>query len=206
LIGQINVISEDQSLMNADSSQTVTMLLYQARGGNGEAFNRLFESVYDELRRLAGKLLYGKQDVTLNTTALVHEAYLKLIPEKEQNWKNRAHFFHIAARAMRQVLIKQARYKNAEKRNAVSSHITFNEELISGYQMEPEILLSLDQALTRLEIMSERQSKIVECRFFAGMSVRETAEAFGVSEPTVKREWRLARAWLIRELDLKEVQ
>jgi RNA polymerase sigma factor (TIGR02999 family) len=192
--------------MNVADPQTVTLLLYQAREGSNDAFNRLYESVYEELHRLARLLRYRNRGETLNTTALVHEAYLKLIPGKEQNWQNRAHFFHIAARAMRQVLIKQARYKHAEKRKPGLSNLTFHEEFYNSNQIEPEVLISLDQALTSLEKLNARQAQIVECRFFAGMSIRETAEAFGVSEPTVKREWRLARAWLIRELGLTERQ
>jgi RNA polymerase sigma factor (TIGR02999 family) len=190
--------------MNVVDPQTATSLLYQAREGNSEAFNRLYESVYNELLRLARKLRYYRSGETLNTTALVHEAYLKLLPSKEQNWQNRAHFFHVAARAMRQVLMKQARYKHAGKRIDGLSNLTFKDELYMRNHIEPDELLSLDQALTALEKMDPRQIKIVECRFFAGMSVKETAEALGVSEPTIKRQWRLARAWLIRELGLKE--
>jgi len=186
--------------MNIVNPQTITSLLHEVRNGNNVAFNRLYENVYDELHRLAGNIKFYRSGETLNTTALVHEAYLKLVPSKDLNWQDRTHFFRVAARAMRQILIKQARYKLAGKRGSGKSNITFTDELYLQDQLNPEDLISLDQALTELEKIDPRQAKIVECRFFAGMSIKETAAAFGVSEPTVKRDWRLARAWLVREL------
>lgn len=190
--------------MNTADPQTVTLLLNEAREGNSEAFNRVFEDVYDELQHLARNIRLRKSDNTLDTTALVHEAYIKLILSKEQNWENRAHFFRIAACAMRQVLIKQVRYKSAEKRNEGIPAIPFNEELYLGSQIKPDTLLSLDQALKELEKLNERPARVFECRFFAGMSVKETAAALEVSEPTVKRDWRLARAWLVRALGITD--
>lgn len=190
--------------METADPQTVTLLLYEAREGNNEAFNRVFENLYNELNHLARTIRFQKSGDTLDTTALVHEAYFKLILSKDQNWENRTHFFRIAARAMRQVLIKQARYKSADKRNDGIPALSFNEDLYQGVQVKPETLLSLDQALTELEKLNERPAKIFECRFFAGMSVKETAKAFEVSEPTVKRDWRVARAWLVRALGIAD--
>lgn len=181
--------------------RSVTALLHEVKEGNNEAFNRLYQSVYDELRRIASKVRFYNTGDTLNTTALVHEAYFKLIPDNERTWENKNHFFGVAARAMRQVLIKQARFKNTEKRGGGMPNLTFDEEI---FPMDDNLsleILSLDQALTKLETIDDRQAKIVECRFFAGMSVKETAELFGISPETVKRDWRLARAWLIRELE-----
>lgn len=181
---------------------SVTSLLHQASHGDNEAFNRFYESVYEELRHLASRVRYQDAGQTLNTTAIVHEAYFKLIPQKDQNWQNKNHFLRIAARAMRQVLIKQARYKKATKRGGEMTDISFEEGLFPFEGIDPDDLISLDQALKKLETIDERQAKIVEYRFFAGMSVKETAEAFGVSVPTVKRDWRMARAWMIRELGI----
>jgi len=183
--------------------KSVTSLLHQASEGDNEAFNRLFERIYEELRHTASRVRYQNSDQTLNTTAIVHEAYFKLIPHKEQNWQNKNHFLRIAARAMRQVLMKQARYKQTQKRGGEIDDVQFQEGLIPLEGIDPENLLSLDLALKKLEKMDDRQAKIVEYRFFAGMSVKETAEAFGVSVETVKRDWRLARAWMIRELEIK---
>jgi len=185
--------------------QSVTYLLHQVKEGNNEAFNHLYESVYNELRRLASNIRFYNSGDTLNTTALVHEAYFKLIPKSEQSWENKTHFLRVAARAMRQVLIKQARYKNAEKRGSGVSNIDFNEDLYLIGEFKSEDLLALDQALEKLEHIDKRQTNIVECRFFAAMSVKETAQALHISEATVKRDWRLARAWLIRELDSNNV-
>ncbi len=182
-------------------NETVTSLLHAVKTGNNEAFNRLYESVYNELRRIASNVRFSNSGDTYNTTALVHEAYFKLIPDGNRNWENKNHFFRIAARAMRQVLIKQARFKKTEKRGGGVPNLRFDEELFPMTDELSNEILSLDQALTKLEQIDERQAKIVECRFFAGMSVKETAESFGVSTETVKRDSRLARAWLIRELE-----
>jgi len=184
---------------------SVTSLLHQASEGNNEAFNRFYENVYDELRQLASRVRYQNAGQTLNTTAIVHEAYFKLIPQKEQNWQNKNHFLRIAARAMRQVLMKHARYKSAEKRGGEKVEYQFEDGLFPMGGIDPDELISLDQVLKKLEEFDERQAKIVEYRFFAGMSVKETAEAFGVSVPTVKRDWRLARAWMIREMGISGV-
>jgi RNA polymerase sigma factor (TIGR02999 family) len=185
--------------------QTVTALLHEVKAGNNEAFNRLYESVYNELRQIASNVRFPDQAETYNTTALVHEAYFKLIPAGDQNWENKNHFFRVAARAMRQVLIKQARFKKTGKRGGGIPNIRFDEELFPISDVISNEILALDQALTKLEKIDERQAKIVECRFFAGMSVKETAETFGVSPETVKRDWRLARAWLIRELESRNL-
>lgn len=184
--------------------QSVTSLLHDITEGNNEAFNLLYQNIYDELRRLASKVKFSKTGDTLNTTALVHEAYFKLIPGKDRNWKNKSHFFCVAARAMRQVLIKQARFKKAEKRGGGIPNVSFNDEAFPIDDNLSDELLSLDQALTKLETIDDRQAKIIEYRFFTGMSMKETAEVLGISTETVKRDWRLARAWLIHELDPPE--
>jgi RNA polymerase sigma factor (TIGR02999 family) len=181
--------------------RSVTSLLHGVKEGDNDAFNRLYQNVYDELRRLAGAVRQFNTGDTLNTTALVHEVYFKLIPGKEQNWKNKNHFFRVAARAMRQVLIKQARYKHADKRWGGSPNLSFREEIFPVNDNQSLEILSLDQALKKLESLDARQAQVVECRFFAGMSVRETADVLGVSPETVKRDWRMARAWLLRELE-----
>ncbi len=181
--------------------RSVTALLHEVKEGNNEAFNLLYQSVYDELRRIASKVRFYNTGDTLNTTALVHEAYFKLIPDNDRTWENKNHFFRVAARAMRQVLIKQARFKNAQKRGSGTPNLSFKEEIFPMDEQLSHEILSLDQALTKLETIDERQAKIVEYRFFTGMSVKETAEVLGISAETVKRDWRVARAWLIRELE-----
>lgn len=186
----------------------VTQLLNRLGGGDAEprgtsperVVDRLFPLVYDELKGLAqARLRSERPDHTLNATALVHEAYLKLVDQTRANWQNRAHFFAIAARAMRRILVDYAKARNAEKRGGGAPLATFDEE--SGPRTSgPEELLELDEALTRLEALEPRQARVVEYRFFVGLRDKEIAEALGVSVPTVRLDWRTARAWLGTEL------
>jgi len=185
-------------MSEADRSD-VTRLLHRARDGDDGAFDRLFEVVYEELRGMARAVRRSGASETINTTALVHEAYVKLIPSKSLSWNDRSHFFGVAARAMRQVLVRAAEKRSAKKRGAGKAAVSFVEELHGGV-VDPEKVLDLDAALRALEETNPRQARVVECRFFAGLSVEETAQALGVSEPTVKRDWRFARAWLAETL------
>ncbi|MCA9736520.1 MAG: ECF-type sigma factor [Gemmatimonadota bacterium] len=185
--------------------EEITRLLESASSGDGEAFDRVFRVVYDELRGLARLVRRGRASETLNTTALVHEAYLRLLPSQGLAWQGRSHFMGVAARAMRQVLVRAAERRSAIKRGGGDEPVSLVEsqhQRLGGDvgQVEPERILVLDAALSRLEALSPRQARVVECRFFAGLSVEETAQALSVSEPTVKRDWSAARAWLAREM------
>jgi RNA polymerase sigma factor (TIGR02999 family) len=176
----------------------VTQLLDAVREGDSRAHDVLFARVYGELRRLARQVRQGRAGETLRTTALVHEAYLKLIPSSEQRWESRAHFFAVAARAMRQVLVDAARRRQAHKRGAGEQLVSLEEGVAAPVRSEE--LLALDEALARLARRNERWVRIVEHRFFAGMTAEETAAVMEVSLRTVEREWRAARAWLGAEL------
>ena len=170
----------------------------------------LMPQVYDELRRLAANYLrHERPGQTLQATALVHEAFLRLSNEKHQPWKNRTHFLAIAALSMRQILVQRARARDAEKRGGGAQKITLDESVISnradssrrGPEGEGGVdVLALDTALDRLAALDERQAKIVELRYFGGMSVEEVAETLDISPATVKRDWAIARAWLHKEL------
>ncbi|NIR73222.1 sigma-70 family RNA polymerase sigma factor [candidate division KSB1 bacterium] len=156
--------------------------------------------VYDELNRLARRQLRGERHKhTLNTTALVHEAYMKLIDQENVTYQNRAHFFAIAAQAMRRILINYANRQRAQKRGGEAPLVTFDERQVSRTARAEE-LIALDEALTQLAEQNHRLSKVVELRFFGGLTQEEIAEILTVSVPTVRRDWRLARAWLSREL------
>ena len=179
-------------------SEPVTVLLQQWRDGDQAALNALTPIVYDELRRLAASYLRRERDGhTLQPTALLHEAYVKLANQQDKDWKNRAHFFGVAAHLMRQILVDHARGRNREKRGAGMAKVQLNEALDAS-QERPEILVQLDDALNELAKFDERKAKVVEMRFFAGMSVEETAEALSISVATVGREQRMAEAWLGR--------
>lgn len=190
--------------MSARHTDTVTTLLHAARDGDEHAFDRLYEKVYNELHRLAGLVRSHRAGDTLNTTSLVHEAYIKLIPSSDHNWQDRTHFYRVAARAMRQVLVNAARYKHAHKRGSGKMEITFQDDLYNQKEISPADIVALDTVLTKLEAFDPRQAKIVDLRFFVGMNIEETAEALDISPATVKRDWRVARAWLIHELGLSE--
>lgn len=183
----------------ADRAQT-TILLTQAQAGDVSASERLAPQIYDELRRLAAIYLRGERpDHTLQPTALVHEAYLRLIDASRVDWRDRAHFFRTAARAMRRVLVDHARARRAEKRAGSWQRITLAEidPELSGPDLE---LLALDELLEQLAGLHERHAQVVELRFFGGLTIAETAAALGVSETTVEDDWAMARAWLLRQL------
>ena len=176
----------------------VTELLAAWRNGDREAFGQLMPLVYGELRRLAGHRV-GGPDRTLQTTALVHEVYLRLAAHSQLAVQDRHHFYALAARAMRQIVIDHARRRAAAKRGGIAKATTLGETVMaSGTQ--PEELLAIDQALNRLSELDPALSRVVELRFFAGLSVEETAEALDCSPRTVKRDWRKARAFLYSQL------
>ncbi len=186
--------------MSASRSDEVTRLLHRAREGDAEAFDALFEVVYGELRKLARSVRRSSGSETLNTTALVHEAYVKLTPSRALDWTDRKHFFGVAARAMRQVLVNAAERRSAIKRGGGQVPVSFDEAL-HGSVRSADSVLALDAALSDLDAANPRQARVVEYRFFAGLSVEETAAALEVSEATVKRDWRFARAWLADRID-----
>jgi RNA polymerase sigma-70 factor, ECF subfamily len=178
------------------SRSRATMLLVTADSGGGSGLERLVPLLYDELRAMAHRQLgRERRHSTLQTTALVHEAYLKLVDDTKVTSRGRAYFFAAAARAMRQVLIDQARRRNAEKRGGGVQALSLDEELIAVDEFAVE-LMDLDRALEQLAALNPRHARVVECRYFAGMSVEETAAALDVSPRTVKYDWALARAWL----------
>lgn len=177
----------------------ITRLLIDLRGGSPEALERLLPLVYDELQKLASKYLHQEyQQRTLQTTDLVHEAYLRLAGS-DVSWENRAHFFGIAARTMRQILVGQARRRNAEKRGGEFTRVSLAEDILIADQTDDK-LLALEDALVLLESFDARLCKIIELRFFTGLSIEETAEAMTLSPATIKREWAVAKAWLMREI------
>ena len=178
----------------------VTALLLQLKQGNHEAGEKLIPLVYEELKRLARSYMRRERpDHTLQTTALVHEAYLKLVRQHAVNWQGRSHFFGIAAQLMRRILIDHARGHLREKRGGVREVLPLDEALVFSPEHSEE-LVKLDEALERLAKLDARQSQIVELRFFGGLSVEETAEFLGISPKTVKRDWSVAKAWLYGEL------
>ena len=180
--------------------EDVTQILQEVSGGNREAPARLMPLVYDELRRLADHYLRQERpDHTLQPTALVHEAYLKLIDQTRVDWQNRAHFFGVAAQLMRRILVDHARRHQAEKRSGFRQKLTLD-EAVDYSQTRDVDLVRLDEALTALAQFDARQSQVVELRFFGGLTIEETAEAIGISPATVKVDWNMAKAWLRREI------
>ncbi len=178
----------------------VTALLLQLKQGNHEAGEKLIPLVYEELKRLARSYMRRERpDHTLQTTALVHEAYLKLVRQHAVNWQGRSHFFGIAAQLMRRILIDHARGQLRGKRGGVKEVLPLDEALVFSPEHSKE-LVKLDEALERLSKLDARQSQIVELRFFGGLSVEETSEFLGVSPKTVKRDWAVAKVWLHGEL------
>jgi RNA polymerase sigma factor (TIGR02999 family) len=178
----------------------LTGLLIAGGKGDREALDRLLTAVYDELRSLAAAYLRAERPShTLQPTALVHEAYMRLIDQRSVDWKNRAQFFGLAAQMMRRILVNHAEAKAAEKRGGGADRVTLNDAMNVSERQEVDVI-AVDQALSRLAELDERQAQIVELRFFAGLTVEEIAEILGVSSPTVKRDWSMAKAWLKREL------
>jgi RNA polymerase sigma factor (TIGR02999 family) len=188
---------------HAPADSPVTALLVRWRGGDAAALESLIPLVYGELRSLAHHYLrHERPGHTLQSTALVHEAYVRLVGRNPPSLSSRAHFFGVAARLMREILVDHARAERAAKRGGGASAITLA-GVADVPQSEPVDLLMLDAVLTELARLDERQSRIVELRFFTGLSIDETAEALGISPATVSREWTIARAWLHRELSAK---
>ena len=182
------------------SPQEVTQLLAAWREGEQDALDKLMPLVYDELRRIASRYMKREHSGhTLQTTALVNEAYLRLVGQQNVDWQNRAHFFGVAASVMRHLLVDRARATGRVRRGANPQQVSLDEAAVMSEQKGEE-LLALDEALSKLNEIDERKVRIVELRYFSGLSAEETAEVLGVSEITVKREWLKAKAWLYREL------
>ena len=181
----------------------VTQLLADWSQGKEQAFEQLAPAVYDELRRLAARYLSRERsNHTLQPTALVHEAYLRLIDQSRVEWQNRAHFFGVAAQMIRRILVDHARAHQAAKRGAGAAHFAIDDALDAAAPRDLD-LVALDDALAELAKLDPQQSRVIELRFFGGLSIEETAVALNVSAATVKREWASARAWLYRELSRK---
>ncbi len=181
-----------------EPQKDVTILLNAVSAGDENAPEKLLEAVYDDLRRLAAKYMFNERgDHTLQATALVHEAFIRLVDWENVSWQNRAHFFAVAAQVMRKILVDHARSKNAGKRGGQKIAL---DEAVSFAEEKDLNLLALEEALQNLEKLDARQARIVELRFFGGLSIEETAYVLDVSETTVKREWTFAKAWFQREL------
>lgn len=187
----------------SSSPVDVTLLLKELSNGNQQALAELVPVLYDELRRLAAYYLRRERsDHTLQATALVHEAYLRLVDQRHVDWKNRNHFFGVSAQLMRRVLLMHAREHHAAKRGGGAQKISLDETAILS-PAQSEELVFLDELLNRLGALDPQQARVVELRFFAGLSVEETAELMSVSTATVKRDWAMAKAWLAREMSKK---
>jgi RNA polymerase sigma-70 factor, ECF subfamily len=188
-------------MANIDSPR-ITQLLIEWGDGNPAALEGLIPLVYDELRRIAKRYM-GNQSAghTFQTTDLIHEAYLKLARGEAQSWQNRAHFFGVAAQAMRHILVDYARSKKSQKRGGWQK-VTLEEGLAISIRRSEE-MLNLDEALKRLANLDERKSRVVELKYFGGLTIEEIAEVLKISPETVKRDWKFSRTWLLRELSNK---
>ena len=187
--------------MQRGPSNQVTELLVRWRSGDKAALDRLMPLVYTELRRIAVRYLQGERsDHTLQSTALVHEAYVRMTEQNLPEWQNRAHFFAVAAQIMRQILVDYARSHRASKRGGDVYKLALEEAEEQPRVIDVDIV-ALDDALKSLAEMDEQQSRVVELKFFGGLSIEDTAEVLGISSSTVKRDWITARAWLYRELN-----
>jgi len=184
------------------SPHDVTGLLHEWRQGDDEALDKLTALVYDELRRIARRYLRHERDYhTLQTTALINEAYLRLINQQHAGWQNRAHFFAVTAQIMRHVLIDYARRRHYEKRGGKDAQrVSLNDETVMSHTRARE-LIELDEALKELARLDERKSRVVELRYFGGLSIEETADILEISPMTVRRDWRAAKAWLYRQIE-----
>jgi RNA polymerase sigma factor (TIGR02999 family) len=186
--------------LQQDSSNPVTALLIRWREGDPQALEALMPLVYEELRRLAHYYLQReRREHTLQSTALVHEAYLRLAGQNAPQWQNRAHFFGIAAHLMRQILVEYARGHSAAKRGGSACKLTLDEAELLTSQVDVDVV-ALDRALTELSEVDVQQGRIVELRFFGGLTIEDTSELLGISPATVKRDWITARAWLHRAI------
>ncbi len=186
-------------MLNVDSHQ-ITLLLADWSKGDEFALEQLMPLVYEELRRMARRYMRRlPSGHTFQTTELIHEAYLKIAKSDERNWQNRAHFFGVAAKAMRHILVDYARSKSSRRRGGWQERITFNENVVVSTESSQEII-ALDGALNELAVLDARKSRVVEMKFFGGLTIEEIAEVLKISPETVKRDWRFARTWLLREL------
>jgi len=188
--------------MGSSSSESakITQLLIDWNNGRNGALQDLLTLVYGELRRLAAqRLRLERPDHTLQPTALVHEVYIRLVDQRRVRWQNRAHFYGVAAHVMRRILVDRARARKADKRGAGWERVTLVDDKTPGSTRDVDVL-ALDDALTRLATLDPQQERIVELRYFGGLTLDETAEVIGISTATVKREWAIARAWLRAEL------
>ena len=187
-------------------SRDISGLLQAWRDGKSEALDDLLPLVYDELHRQAHRFLRRERDGhTLQTTALIHEAYLNLIKQKHVSWQNREHFFAISANLMRQILVNYAKARNREKRGGPGTeHVELDDSIMIAARTRDFDLLALDEALNRLAKMDQQQARIVELRYFGGLTIEETSAVMGIAPATVKRDWQLTRTWLYRELGGKD--
>lgn len=186
-------------MVPSESTADITSLLQAHHAGDRDAFNRLLPAVYDRLRTIAHRQLAGERRGPLDTTALVHEAYLQLVGATAVPWQDRCHFFAICARTMRRILVDYSRRRRARKRGGGLTDVTLEAGMVA-IDGQAAWVLAIDQALERLESFNERLARLVECRYFGGMSEEETAAALGISVRTVERDWVRARAWLQHEL------
>jgi RNA polymerase sigma factor (TIGR02999 family) len=195
-----------ESRVPSPSKNEITQWMVEWQGRDGEALDKLLPIVYDELHRQAVRF-FSREPAghTLQPTALVNEVYLRLVNQRQINWQNRAQFFGLAAQMMRRILVSHARARHAAKRGGLEQCITLEEGLAAAPERDVNVL-ALDEALNRLVTFDAQKSRMVELRFFSGLSVEETAQVMGVSPRTIKRQWRTARAWLHRELTASEVR
>lgn len=190
--------------MNPDPPSQITALLHAWSGGDQNAYNRIIERVYPELRKIARGCLSGERPgQTMQATALVHEAYLRLIDIRQMQWRDRAHFFAVSARIMRRILVDYARTRHSAKRGGESPRMDFKEALVVSSELGSE-LVRIDEALNELAQFDARQAQVVEMRYFGGLAAAEIASVLGVSTQTVNRDWSLAKAWLARAITHQE--
>lgn len=195
----LRMTSNDSGRDAPDAPPDVTGLLHAWGTGDHAAAEAFLLAVYRELHAQASRAMRAESDVTLQATALVHETYLRLIDQHRVVWKDRAHFFGVSAQLMRRVLVDHARARHADKRGGGVAHLTLDDELATAVDEAPEVL-ALHEALERLAVIDPDQARIVELRYFGGLTIEETAEALSIGQTTVKAEWVIARAWLRREL------
>ncbi len=188
--------------MLKSSIEDIDGLLADLNRGDEAANELLMPLVYDELRRMARGYMRGQpSEHTLQTTELIHEAYMKLARQGEKHWQNRAHFFGVASKAMRHILVDYARSKHRQKRGGWQDRIVLDDALIGAAASRSEDLVALDDALMKLAVVDERKARVVEMKYFGGLNTEEIAQALKISPDTVKRDWRFARNWLLRELN-----
>lgn len=192
--------------MSADRTHEISQILRSWSDGDRQSRDELIASVYEELHKIASRYLrHERSDHTLQPTALVHEAYLKIVDISHITWQDRAHFFAVASNVMRQILVDHARAREAEKRGGEFRRIALEDAISFSNDKTDVDLLALDDALEQLSTFDDQQSRIVELRFFGGLTIEETAEVLGISPATVKREWTLARSWLYRKMNSGKV-